>query len=62
MDLTLTKEPVCPHCGHRHRDAWEWSLQNGEPTNRECYSCDMEFECTRVVDVSYTTKKTEGVE
>ena len=42
----LQGSPICPHCGYRHDDAWEW----------KCDQCNGEFDCERVVDVSYTTK------
>ena len=58
-DTNLQHRPVCPHCGHEHDDAWEWNFGNGlEGTSeaRQCYRCDGEFDCERVVYVSYTTK------
>ena len=50
--------PVCPHCGHHHADAWEWNFGSGlEGTSqRTCDSCEMDFDCDRVVDISYTTR------
>ena len=51
--------PVCPHCGFRHDDAWEWNFgpfQEGDSNGRQCERCGKEFDCDRVVDVSYTTK------
>ena len=62
-ETVLQTRPVCPHCGHAHDDAWEWSFDpSGDGTSRgcECERCGEEFDCDRVVDVSYTTRKTFG--
>lgn len=51
--------PVCPHCGYKHDDAWEWNFGaglEGDSNGRECYICGGIFDCERVVDVSYTTR------
>lgn len=51
--------PVCPHCGYKHEDAWEWNFGpslEGDSNGRQCYRCDGVFDCERVVDVSYTTR------
>jgi predicted RNA-binding Zn-ribbon protein involved in translation (DUF1610 family) len=58
MDTTLTTDPVCPACGHRHRDAWEWNFGAGLEGNTEhdCDNCGAEFRCERIVDVYYTTR------
>jgi len=59
-ETTLQDSPVCPHCGHEHRDAYEWDfgpLLEGRITGRECDSCGEVFDCARVVTVEYTTKK-----
>ena len=58
-ETTLEPHPVCPHCGHKHRDAWEWNFGSGldgDSEGRDCDSCGGSFDCERVVDVSYTTK------
>lgn len=54
---TLTDAPVCPACGHVHRDAWEWNFGDsldGE-TEHDCDACGEPFNCQRVVYVNYTT-------
>ena len=59
-ETTLQDSPVCPHCGHEHRDAYEWDfgpLLDGRITGRECDSCGEAFDCDLVVTVEYTTKK-----
>ena len=58
-DTKLQPRPVCPHCGYEHDDSWEWNFGpglEGTAEGRSCYRCDGEFDCERVVDVSYTTK------
>ena len=54
----LTPSPVCPHCGHRHHDAWEWNFGPGleGETEYECDDCGKPFHCEREVTVYYTTR------
>lgn len=62
-DTMLQPDPVCPHCGHRHRDAWEWNFgegPDGESNGRACDNCEALFDCERVVQVSYTTRMTKA--
>lgn len=47
-----TNEAVCPHCGYVSGDSWE--MIEGV---RECGDCGNEFEMTRNVEVTYTTRK-----
>ena len=58
MDTQYTTEPVCPHCGHRERDAWEidFGSMDGD-TTVTCESCGEDYFCSRHVEVSYTTDK-----
>lgn len=59
MDTERTNEPICPHCGHRERDAWEINFGPGMEgdTTVTCGSCGEDYFCSRQVDVSYTTSK-----
>lgn len=52
-------EPVCPHCGHRQRDAWEINLGPGIEGDgeMECGECWKEFLISRHCSVSYSTSK-----
>ena len=53
------RDPVCPHCGYKHKNACEWNFgdsMEGENTF-ECDQCEKEFLCTRNVQVTYSTKK-----
>ena len=59
IETRLQPRPVCPHCGFKHDDAWEWNFGpclDGDSEGRECDSCGEPFDCARVVDVSYTTR------
>ncbi len=50
--------PTCPHCGHRHQDAWEWNFgpgMEGDREGKECENCEKVFDCRRDVSVYYTT-------
>lgn len=51
-DTTFESEVVCPWCGHRHSDSWEYS--EGQ---QECSNCERKFEMSRTVEVTYSTKK-----
>lgn len=61
-ETTRQDRPVCPHCGYKHDDAWEWNFGLGldGDTSVRCYHCDELFDCERVIDVSYTTKPTHA--
>lgn len=59
-DTVLQDVPICPHCGHRHADAWGWNFGPGleGSAERECEKCDEPFSCDREVSVYFTTKAT----
>lgn len=38
-ETSETEGPCCPACGHTHRDAWEWGLEDGDHTDHECEEC-----------------------
>ena len=56
-------EPVCPHCGHKHRDAWDLSFDGGAEgeCEIECGECGKDYIISRHVSVSYSTTVTKGV-
>lgn len=57
-DIEHTKYPVCPHCGYKHHDVWEWDFGcglDGEIGDTDCDSCGKSFFCSRSTIVSYTT-------
>jgi len=54
-------EPVCPHCSHIRRDAWEidfGSFPEGE-TTITCGNCDNEYVVSRHVEITYCTSPKE---
>lgn len=44
--------PMCPHCGHLHRDAEEFT-----DGRYDCEKCDKEFKVSTETWVRYTTTK-----
>lgn len=51
----LKSTPVCPHCGHIERDAWEMDFGPGfeGEIETDCGSCGREYIVSRIVHVSY---------
>lgn len=49
-----TSEIVCPHCGYKQMDSWEYSGDSGEI---DCGKCSEPFLYERQVSVSYSTSK-----
>lgn len=58
-ETQYTTYPVCPYCGYEHPDAWEWDFGAGTEGNTEieCDNCEKEFFVSRMVEVSYSTRK-----
>lgn len=54
-------DPMCPHCGHIIRDAWEINFGPGLDGETEllCGHCESEFICERSTEVRYSTRKKE---
>lgn len=53
-----TRDPcyvICPHCGYRHGDTWEW-VKNETPERMNCESCAREFLYWMDVQVEYYAK------
>ncbi len=55
IDHKFTSEAVCPWCGHKHRDSWEWSDEGVS----SCEVCERKFSFSRYVEVTYETEKIE---
>jgi DNA-directed RNA polymerase subunit RPC12/RpoP len=55
IDHEYTDTIVCPYCGYKHEDVFEFS-DDGET---DCYKCGKEFSFTRIVTVEYSTEKIE---
>jgi len=58
MDTEYTDFPICPHCGHRHRDVWEWDFGAGieGATDKDCDQCNKPFFVAKFARITYTTK------
>ena len=50
-----TDEILCPHCGYRYSDSYEFDGDGGEIV---CDHCDREFHYERATSVSYSTRRT----
>lgn len=59
METERTDDPICPHCGHRERDAWEINFGPGIEGDAvvTCGSCGEEYNCLRDAIVTYSTYK-----
>lgn len=42
---------ICPHCGYKHGDAWEWVKP--EERTMECDGCKKEFKYWAEYEVTY---------
>jgi len=55
-DLRYTREPICPYCGNKDRDAWEYDFGDMEGTiETDCGNCGKEYYVTRNVEITYST-------
>ena len=53
-DCYDTDEIVCPYCGHRFSDSWDYG--DGEDIGKiECEACNREFNAERNYTITYTT-------
>lgn len=58
-----TKNPVCPHCFHEHKNPWR--IYFGPPANSDgsndamvvCGGCGVEYIATQIVSTTYRTAK-----
>jgi transcription elongation factor Elf1 len=57
FDTDYTRDPICPHCGHKQLNAWELFTDMEEDVEMDCGECDKPFICSRQVEVSYSTDK-----
>lgn len=58
IDHTHTAEIVCPWCGHKFLDCWEFE----DDGDMECYECDRPLTYSRSITVTYSTRKVEPEE
>jgi hypothetical protein len=57
IDHNCTDHAVCPHCGHEHRDDWEWQ---GEEGTHECDDCGEPFKWYAEVSRTWDTEKQDS--
>ncbi len=55
IDLMFNKYAVCPYCGYKHKDSWEWD-ESGET---ECGECGKAFTYTAYMERTFTTSPKE---
>ena len=51
---------ICPHCGERHGDCWEW-LTDEQPAEFTCQECGKLFTAWAVYGVQYHTDFPESM-
>lgn len=59
--LENAAQPICPHCGYAHRDAWEIYFGPGIDGDADvtCGACGEEYFCSRDAIITYTSAKKE---
>lgn len=57
IDHEYTDEIVCPWCGYKFEDSWEFSCDDEDLGLIDCYECDKQFYASRNIRVTYSTEK-----
>ena len=59
FDTAHRDAPICPHCGHAQRDAWEINFGPGieGDTEIDCGECEKTFMVSRHSTITYSTQK-----
>ena len=63
IDTEFCEKPVCPYCGEKHEDAWEWFGRDdwdGAEQEVECDDCGKPFVVVLQLEVTYSTYKKEA--
>ena len=62
MKYEYNNQPICPHCDHEERDAWEidFTSMEGE-AEIECGNCGEPYFVHRHVSITYSTIKATEV-
>lgn len=65
IDHDNTDEAVCPYCGHKQGDTWEYFRiinanggGDGDETTADCDYCQETFIIMQNISVDYSTSKT----
>jgi transposase len=45
---------ICPHCGHKHGDTWEF-FGDREDTEITCHECERDFFASRIISETFIT-------
>ena len=53
IDHKCTNEIVCPYCGYKFSDCWEYS----DSDTIQCSSCKKKFASERIISCTYNTSK-----
>jgi DNA-directed RNA polymerase subunit RPC12/RpoP len=56
IDHEYTPEIVCPNCGHKESNSWEFGSGVNDCGDEICGTCGVEFIWDRVVVVEYCTE------
>lgn len=56
-EFNYTRDITCPHCGHVHRDGYEWFTGGNETAEIECHGCEKEFLAVIHHDVKYSSRE-----
>lgn len=56
-DQADNQDAICPHCGHKHGDCWEWVEEM--PKEAECEGCGKRFVVWAQYDITYRTEPLE---
>lgn len=62
FDCWREDQIVCPWCGHRHSDSWEWIPPDSECTELDCEECEKPIQLTIEREVLYTTKRGDAAD
>lgn len=57
IDHSYTDEIVCPHCGYKFIDSFEYFGNSECADNIYCDECEKEFDAVRNISVSFSTYK-----
>ena len=57
MAINYEKEIICPYCGYKFQDSWEFNDEDGKEQEVDCPECDKEFTMWTEVEITYSTRK-----
>lgn len=47
---------ICPYCGHKQSDPWEYFTGRREDTTITCGECEKDFRATQHTAITYSTR------